>query len=306
MRFRQNHRSTQSVDGINIQMEYIVVVAILLVGFYLRLAMVSEIQIDTPFRADARQYTAYAYNLSKHRVYSLDFNGLIDKQHIAPSPDALRTPGYPLFLFLFTGSKNLDQFAVNVFYFQAILSAITIAVVYVLGRTLLSVLGAAIAAALTAISPHLINLNIYLLTETLFTFVLVLTIGALILSGRYENRYLWIASGILLAVATLIKPTIQYYFLFFIGFVLLGRESPECKKISILFIAASFYAYFRHGCFATWCPSDISQIQQLPSTRFIMACILTSCTMGRPAPSASPIVLIRIARKFQAHYPVCW
>ncbi|VTR64734.1 conserved membrane hypothetical protein [Desulfosarcina cetonica] len=247
MRFRQNHRSTQSVDGINIQMEYIVVVAILLVGFYLRLAMVSEIQIDTPFRADARQYTAYAYNLSKHRVYSLDFNGLIDKQHIAPSPDALRTPGYPLFLFLFTGSKNLDQFAVNVFYFQAILSAITIAVVYVLGRTLLSVLGAAIAAALTAISPHLINLNIYLLTETLFTFVLVLTIGALILSGRYENRYLWIASGILLAVATLIKPTIQYYFLFFIGFVLLGRESPECKKISILFIAASFLCIF-----STW------------------------------------------------------
>ncbi|BBO79517.1 hypothetical protein DSCO28_00830 [Desulfosarcina ovata subsp. sediminis] len=241
----------QPVDGINKpkrrNMEYIIVAVILLLGFYLRLAMVSGIQIDTPFRADARQYTAYAYNLSSHGVYSLDFNGLIDKR-VAPSPDALRTPGYPLFLSLFTGSKNLDQFAVNVFYFQAILSTITVAVVYVLGRALLSVLGAMIATALTAISPHLINLNIYLLTETLFTFVLVLTIGALILSRRYGNRYLWIASGVLLAFATLIKPTIQYYFLFFIGFVLLDRKIPKGKGVRILlFIAASFL-----GIFSIW------------------------------------------------------
>lgn len=246
MRFQHEHRSILPADGLRMQqqrtMEYVIVAVILLVGLFLRLALVSAVQIDTPFRADARDYTAYAYNLKLHSIYSRDFRGVTDR-YTVPSPDAVRPPGYPLFLFLFTGAKGLDRFAINVIYFQAILSAITIVVVYVLARAMLSVLEAAIAAALTAISPHLINLNIYLLTETLFTFVLALAIGALIFSRKYGNRYGWIAAGVLLALASLIKPTLQFFLFFLIGFVLLDKGNREGKKI-IFFVTASFLCIF--------------------------------------------------------------
>jgi len=222
--------------------ELLILVLILLVGLYLRLFVVSTTKIDTPFRADARQYTAYAYNLRSHGVYSNNSNTAVNKT-ITPSPDAFRSPGYPLFLYPFTYSKNFNRFAINVFYVQAILSTLTLVVVYFLGRGLLGILGAFAAVALTAISPHLINLNLYLLTETLFTWVTMLTLGMLVFSMKSNSDSGWILSGILLAFAALVKPTIQYFAIFVIAWVLIDVANNRKIKIGLL-IAIPFFSVF--------------------------------------------------------------
>ncbi|WP_319525628.1 glycosyltransferase family 39 protein [uncultured Desulfosarcina sp.] len=221
------------------KVELLVLVLILLIGLHLRLGMVSSTKIDTPFRADARQYTAYAYNLRLHGVYSKNFSTATNKA-VTPSPDAFRSPGYPIFLYPFTRIKNLDQFAVTVFYTHAILSTITLVIVYFLGRGLLGVLGAFAAVTLTAISPHLINLNLYLLTETLFTFFTMLMLSAFLFSMKYDQNSGWILSGIMLALAALIRPTIQFYIIFFIALVLIDGENKKKQKIVLLFAIPFF------------------------------------------------------------------
>ena len=113
--------------------EFLFLTSILFLGLYLRLFRVLTTQIDTPFRADARQYAGYAYNLRLHGVYSSNFDAM-NNTTITHAPDAFRSPGYPLFLYPFMLIKQLDRFSANVFYVQVILSTITIAVVYFLGR----------------------------------------------------------------------------------------------------------------------------------------------------------------------------
>jgi 4-amino-4-deoxy-L-arabinose transferase-like glycosyltransferase len=222
--------------------EVLILTLILFLGLYLRLFCVSATQIETPFLADARQYTAYAYNLRLHGVYSKNFEA-VKNPSITPKPDAFRSPGYPLFLYPFTGTKRLDRFAVTVFYVQAILSTVTIVMVFFLCRGLLGVVGASVAAGLTAISPHLINLNLYLLTETLFAWMIVLALFTLVVSTKSNYNFGWFLSGILLAFAALIKPTIQYYIIFLIGFIFIGVENKSKKKISLL-VALPFFTVF--------------------------------------------------------------
>ena len=222
--------------------EFLFLTLIVLLGLYLRLFTVSATQIDTPFRADARQYTAYAYNLRFHGVYSSNIE-TVKNSTITPEPDAFRSPGYPLFLYLFTLIKQLDRFAINVFYVQALLSTITIALVYFLGRTLIGATGATIVATLTAISPHLINLNVYLLTETLFTFVILLGIALIVSALKTNKDFRWMLSGFTLAFAALIKPTVQYYVIFLILFIFIHPGVDRKIKTSLL-VALPFLATF--------------------------------------------------------------
>ncbi|WP_319410095.1 glycosyltransferase family 39 protein [uncultured Desulfosarcina sp.] len=222
--------------------ELLFLTLILLLGLYLRLFTVSATQIDTPFRADARQYTAYAYNLRLHGVYSSNIE-TVKNTTIAPKPDAFRSPGYPVFLYPFTLTKRLDRFAINVFYVQAILSALTIAIVYFLGRTLIGATGAIIVATLTAISPHLINLNVYLLTETLFTFVIVLGIALIVSALKTNKDFEWMLAGFTLAFAALIKPTVQYYVIFLILFIFMFSGMDRKIKTSLLVVLPFFTVF---------------------------------------------------------------
>ncbi|PID40367.1 MAG: hypothetical protein CR984_03570 [Proteobacteria bacterium] len=215
--------------------ERVVLAVIVLFGLYLRLTLLAGTTIDTPFRSDARQYTAYAYNLKQHGVYSNNFNA-INNPDKTPAPDAFRSPGYPLFLYPFTNAKSMVRFAINVFYAQALLSAMTIAAVYVLSRIIIGGIGGLVAAFLTAASPHLINLNIYLLTETVFTFFLVSGIVVLILAVQTENKSALILSGLILAFATLVKPTLQYYLIFLIGFFFIQSGIKHRLSVCLLIV----------------------------------------------------------------------
>jgi len=186
---------------------------LLAVGFYLRNESLWQTVVVHPaIRADARDYFMYAYNWYHHGVYSKDPRGLSEAAEIdGILPDAVRTPGYPLFLTLFMGSQPIAVILVHILSAQVLISTLTVALAYSMYRRFLHLFWTASAALLTALSPHLIVVNSYVLTETLFCFFLV---AAAWWMSVTSSRVSWKATGVLgalLAAAYLIRPSLQYF-----------------------------------------------------------------------------------------------
>lgn len=201
---------------------YIYVLAIiLLVAFDLRIQSVIHSVVDTPVRADARQYVLYAYNLKNYGTYSIS-DTLSTNGRIPPKPDAIRTPLYPLFLALFLDRQPTNANIATITRVQAVISTLTVLLVFWIARRFLPMPLALVASALTAISPHLVTMNIYLLTETLFCFFVVLAILLTIKSAENPGIVTPGLAGLMLGAAALTHPMLLYFVLplaiFLLGF----------------------------------------------------------------------------------------
>ncbi len=187
------------------------VTLILLLGLDLRIRAAMETEVISPLRADAGQYFAYAYNLRNHGAYSRDFRGLSDPNH-EPVPDALRSPGYPLFLAPFMKPPVTARTVLNVLVVQALLGGLLIVAAYYATRSFLPSWAALAVALLTALSPHLVNAGVYVLTETLFSVLVGGLFAALAWLARKPDRpWLWLVAAGLIGAATLTRPTLQYF-----------------------------------------------------------------------------------------------
>ncbi len=225
----------------------LVVVGVLMAAaFLLRSEMVSETVVISPIRADAKDYFLYAYNLTHHGVYSRDERGITD-EHRTIRPDAVRSPGYPLFLSLFMGSESVGVFLAKVVCSQVVISTLTVGLAFLLYRRFMNLFWSSLAAVCTTFSPHLIVVNTYLLTESLFCFFLVLT-GCWV--GRTASRPSWRTIGVLgglLGAAYLIRPSLQVFPLvlaLFMGALLPGRARVKylvCLLAGFLLVAAPWF-----------------------------------------------------------------
>ncbi len=151
---------------------YIILTLITLLGLHLRLQAVRYTEVDTPIRADAKAYLIYAFNLKQFNIYSRATDTLEGKS-AKPTPDALRAPGYPLFLRLMIGDTVSDQTLIGIELAQAVLSAVTILLAYFAFSVILKPSLALLVALLTAISPHLVTADVFILSESLFSAVII-------------------------------------------------------------------------------------------------------------------------------------
>src|SRR5262249_10839062 len=107
---------------------------------------------------------------------------------------AYRTPGYPLLIAACGGSVRAVRAV------QAVLDTSTVLATYLLARRWLVHGAAWLAAALMAFNPFLIYFSGLILSETLFTAMLVW--GAVLLVR--QCNYMW--GGIVLALSVLVRP----------------------------------------------------------------------------------------------------
>lgn len=187
-----------------------IIVLTIIFGFYLRIESGFGTRVVHSFRADARDYYMYAYNLRQKHTYSRDITSLKDTEHAVTS-DAVRSPGYPLFLSIFVDGPPDNRTIATIVFAQVLVSSWVLALAFYFYYRFLPGYWAAAALLLTALSPHLIVANSYLLSETLFCFFLVLSIWLLSVLSFRPSLSLAAVCGFCLGAATLIRPGLQYF-----------------------------------------------------------------------------------------------
>ena len=176
-------------------------VAVLVITAILRIGAV--VRIDDPQQVprshaegDAPTYYVLAENLIDGIGYRYSADTL---------PTARRTPGYPLLLAAIFKVFGRDFNAVRGV--QCVLDVLTAFLVFALATILLRNTGAALLAALAyALYPPAILSTTYIMTETAYTFLLVLFTLCCVVALRNSSYSLFAASGILIGLATLTRP----------------------------------------------------------------------------------------------------
>lgn len=160
-------------------------------------------------RSDAFKYYAGARSLYLHGVYS---TAQFPWPPTGPRPTAEVPPGYSLFLLPFLAATFDDRssFAEAVGTAQALLGALTAVLALLLARQLLPTSWSVLVGLLTAASPHLIAVDGFLLTESLFTVVLLAGVLAFITSWRRRSLGWTMTAGLLFGAAVLIRPIAAY------------------------------------------------------------------------------------------------
>ena len=145
-------------------------------------------------------------------------------------PDIVRTPGYPLLLLPGVSAGSPEVVTIVL---QILLSGLTVLLVYDLGRLLAGDRRIALlAAGLYAVEPLSILYTSLLLTETLFTFLIV---GALDLLVRFQLSSRWrdaVWAAVALAASAYVRP-VSYFLPLWLGGLLLVmalRPGPQRKR----------------------------------------------------------------------------
>lgn len=230
-----------------------VLMAILLVAFDLRIQSVINTVMDTPVRADAREYVLYAHNLKNYGVYSRSDTLAADGQ-VNPVPDAKRAPLYPLFIALFLDKPPSAANVATITRVQAVISTLTVLLVFLISRRILPMPLALTASALTAISPHLVTMNIYLLSETLFCFLVVLTMLLIVSTTEKSGTVKPALAGLTLGASALTHPMLLYFVIPLTVFLLYcWGWKPGWRKVVVLVLGFSLL-------YGTWIARNINTL----------------------------------------------
>lgn len=166
--------------------------------------------VTYPLSRDAGEYYRYAFNLRHNHTYSNQI-GKFGNTGPPVTPDAVRSPGYPLFLTLFIDGLSNPKILKNIIYFQMIISMLTLFIGFFFFHSFLSMFWAVTASFLVALSPHLIVANSYVLTETLFCFVLVVLGWLVCVFVKNPSFVLAVLIGCVLGFGSLVRPVLQYF-----------------------------------------------------------------------------------------------
>lgn len=172
-------------------------------GLYYRVVFAYNIHFEnlhlgTQFGHDEYNYIQMAKNIVEKGVYG----------YMSDTPNAYVTPAFPLFLASFfyfcqTGEEALLYAKLA----QAVLSAISIILVFLIGKKVFSNTTGLIAAFFVAFYPPLVLYSRHLLTETLYIFFFLMYF--LIQITAFDKKGIWwhFMAGFFMAAATLTRPT---------------------------------------------------------------------------------------------------
>jgi 4-amino-4-deoxy-L-arabinose transferase-like glycosyltransferase len=127
-----------------------------------------------------------------------------------PKPDAFLPPALPYIISHIIEPLPAERMLFKFSLFQVCLDTLTIVFTFLLFQLFAKPFVSLVAALLTALSPHLIVMNTYMLTETTFTFFLVSgTLAASFAMVKSDSR-LAVGAGVLLGLSGLTRATTEY------------------------------------------------------------------------------------------------
>jgi 4-amino-4-deoxy-L-arabinose transferase-like glycosyltransferase len=216
-------------------------ILVVLLGVALRFAAVNGSVVNAPIRADARDYYFYALNMGECGVYSRQ---LWDEARCPANlhADVQRWPGYPLFLVPFAKFPPDKTMVQQVQYAQVLLGTLTILLFFALFRPILGAWPSILGACFVAISPHLVASGVYLLSEVLFTFFLMAWLYLSVLLLRSGRAGWALLAGLALAAAALTRPTMIYFLVPFLAFLLFSL--PRRSWLGVVLACVGFISLY--------------------------------------------------------------
>lgn len=221
---KPNQRGGQSVS-----LAVLLTLALILAaGSFLRGQAFLSTEVVEPLQADAAESYALAQALIKQGAYDVlaaPFKGAA----AAAADETFSSLGYPLFLSLFAEPQAAESSINAILITQMVLGSLAILLVFVLARRLLDPYWALTAGLLTAVSPFLVNVSLYLVSATVLMIALLLYLAtAAKISERGAVIRTFIASA-LLGVVALTDPTFE--FLIVPWLILLFLSSKGVSKV---------------------------------------------------------------------------
>jgi 4-amino-4-deoxy-L-arabinose transferase-like glycosyltransferase len=211
-------------------------VALVLVGLGLRLAWV--FYVDTvPLGGDPSWYFSVAKNLAAGHGYVADHE-IYSDQPILRQPTAFWPPAYPLLLAGVWKAFGVSIGSAKVL--NALLSALTIPFVWMLGRRVFDDRAAWVAAGIYAVFPNGISWLPLLFPEALFTLIFAITLWVLV-----EPRFKAVparaafAAGILAGLAALTRGQGVVLLPVAVAFWILAVGWREASRRTALMIAGA-------------------------------------------------------------------
>ncbi len=212
------------------------------------------------YTPDAVGYDRLAVNIVQNGVFSAQ----TEPPFLA---DLHRPPIYPAFMAVVYALWGHTPAAVVLL--QVFLFSLTAALTFSLSRLLgLSTVAGLAAAAVLAVDPVSIMATNLLLTETLYTVLLVLGIAALVGYWRSRQTRWLVASALLLGLSGLTRPVGQYLPIALLPVVVLSAGRGRARSVlpaGLLFILISMsitsaWAYRNYCEGGVWTVSDTSYI----------------------------------------------
>ena len=215
----------------------IALLLILLLSAYLQFTVVANTEVISPYRADAREYFFSAYNLDHYGVYSSQVTWPPEQQRQAPSSDAQVVPGYPLFLRLVGHPEPTIEYEHRIMRVQAALAVISVWLVYAIVARFLPRSWACMTAFFVAISPHLIVSSTYVLTESVFFFLILTSILGTLHAIESGGRWRFFLAGIAWGVSAMVRSTTLFVApLFLLAACTIPRLKPWRTQAAVLMI----------------------------------------------------------------------
>ncbi len=197
---------------------------------------------------DQIQYDTIAQNLAKHYVFSME-------QQPPFHPTINREPLYPLFLSLVYKVFRNSFFAVTIA--QSLIFSLTIIVLYSFISKVADNKIAFYSSICVTICPPLANYTSYLLSETLFIFLLIAFVYVFTMMKSRQTNKIFVGSGIILGLLTLFKAQMLYFFPFLILCIIVlkfekGVFLPILLVVISFFITLLPWLYRNYYLFDTW------------------------------------------------------
>jgi len=210
--------------------------SILVFAFLIRIAYFFAILINNPegfYVYDSNGYWNIAYNLKKYGIFSQSID-------IPIEPDYYRTPLYPFFILL---AESIQVETIPIIILQIILGVATCYYTYKLAQIIFkTTFISCIAAFIMAIDVPNIVMNNLVMTETLFTFLLIITIYYYVTYFQNQKTKTLIICSLLCGLLMLCRP-ISFFIPFFLAaFILYTLRNQKLKAFAstILLFSITF------------------------------------------------------------------
>lgn len=172
---------------------------------------------------DALEYDTLGWILTRGKGYQLE-------EGVA---DVTREPLYPFFLSIIYRIFGHNYLVVALI--QAAISALTCVFIYIIGKQIFGEIAARLASLIAVIYPAFIVYSPYILTEVLFTFLLILSVYSLLKAIASEKVFWYILCGLCLGFSTLCKAISMFLpFLICLMSFLFERKRAKIKALWIV------------------------------------------------------------------------